>query len=321
MTTTTHYSLTLPNVGGNVNQWGLLTNNNWSSVDAILFDLSNNTVVSTGNITSNSGVVVSNTVASGYRACYARTSGSNRWAWGANFDEETGVNAGSSYFLNAYADDGSYIDSPISISRAANGVMTISRPVSLGAGSTAVTQSSSDSSTKVATTAFVHSVPSILTGSIIMWPKNTPPTGYYECDGSAKNTTTDAALFAIIGYTFGGAGASFNLPDFRGYFPRGWANAGSVDAGRAFGSTQAEAFESHTHTATSIFTGTPHSHSVRGQHNASSGSGDIAYNGGAAPSFNTESTVAGGTVATTNSSTGGAETRPVNLAIMFIIKR
>ena len=36
---------------------------------------------------------------------------------------------------------------------------------------------------------------------------------YFECDGSSKNTTTYANLFAAIGYTFGGSGANFNLPN------------------------------------------------------------------------------------------------------------
>ncbi|WP_412468125.1 phage tail protein [Pedobacter sp. KLB.chiD] len=43
-------------------------------------------------------------------------------------------------------------------------------------------------------------------------------TGYLLCDGSAVSRTTYAALYAVIGTTFGaGDGSStFNLPDFRG---------------------------------------------------------------------------------------------------------
>lgn len=39
---------------------------------------------------------------------------------------------------------------------------------------------------------------------------------YFECDGSSKDTTTYANLFAAIGYTFGGSGANFNLPNLTG---------------------------------------------------------------------------------------------------------
>ena len=39
------------------------------------------------------------------------------------------------------------------------------------------------------------------------------PSGYLLCDGSGKSTTKYAGLFAVIGYTYGGAGDTFNLPD------------------------------------------------------------------------------------------------------------
>jgi microcystin-dependent protein len=45
-----------------------------------------------------------------------------------------------------------------------------------------------------------------------------PQAGWYLCDGSTKNRTSDAALFASIGTTWGAGDGSttFNLPDFRG---------------------------------------------------------------------------------------------------------
>lgn len=41
------------------------------------------------------------------------------------------------------------------------------------------------------------------------------------CDGSAYSTTTYDALYALIGFTFGGSGANFQVPDLRGRFVRG----------------------------------------------------------------------------------------------------
>jgi hypothetical protein len=42
----------------------------------------------------------------------------------------------------------------------------------------------------------------------------TAPPGWFLCDGTGYSTTgIGAALFAIIGYTFGGAGATFNVPN------------------------------------------------------------------------------------------------------------
>jgi microcystin-dependent protein len=40
--------------------------------------------------------------------------------------------------------------------------------------------------------------------------------GWMQCDGRSLDTTAYALLFKVIGYTFGGSGANFNLPNMRG---------------------------------------------------------------------------------------------------------
>ena len=62
-----------------------------------------------------------------------------------------------------------------------------------------------------------------LIGVIISYPKDTLPTGFLACDGSAVSRTTYAALFAVVGTTYGtGDGSStFNVPDLRAGFLRG----------------------------------------------------------------------------------------------------
>lgn len=64
-------------------------------------------------------------------------------------------------------------------------------------------------------------------GSIVMWGTATAPTGWLLCNGASVSTQTYASLFAVIGYTFGGAGTSFSVPDFRQRFPLGVAAAGT----------------------------------------------------------------------------------------------
>lgn len=49
------------------------------------------------------------------------------------------------------------------------------------------------------------------------------PEGWLFCNGQSVSTSTYAALYAVIGYTYGGAGASFNVPDLRGRIPFGRA--------------------------------------------------------------------------------------------------
>lgn len=60
-------------------------------------------------------------------------------------------------------------------------------------------------------------------GMIVMWPTTSAPAGFIFCDGSSLlRAGTYAALFAVIGTTFGAAdGSHFNVPDFRGRVPVG----------------------------------------------------------------------------------------------------
>ena len=62
-----------------------------------------------------------------------------------------------------------------------------------------------------------------LVGVIISYPKDTLPTGFLACDGSAVSRTTYSDLFAVVGTTYGtGNGSStFNVPDLRAAFLRG----------------------------------------------------------------------------------------------------
>lgn len=69
----------------------------------------------------------------------------------------------------------------------------------------------------------------------------------FICNGRSLNTTTYAELFARIGYTFGGAGSNFNLPDMRGVAARGFDAGRGLDPGRGFGTYQEDMFESHGH--------------------------------------------------------------------------
>jgi hypothetical protein len=56
---------------------------------------------------------------------------SDRWLFGADAVAETGSDAGSNFILSAYTDAGAFIDTPLSIIRAAGGLVTIPRPVAL----------------------------------------------------------------------------------------------------------------------------------------------------------------------------------------------
>ena len=73
-------------------------------------------------------------------------------------------------------------------------------------------------------------------------------------NGAAISRVTYAKLFAKYGTTFGaGDGVNtFNLPDFRGYFPRFWDDGRGVDSGRVLGSNQTQDLQPHKHLENSL---------------------------------------------------------------------
>jgi len=134
-------------------------------------------------------------------------------------------------------------------------------------------------------------------GTVVPWGGSTAPTGWLECDGSAVSRTTYADLFTAIGTTYGvGDGSTtFNLPDLRGEFIRGWDNGKGTDSGRTLGSFQTDELKSH-------------SHYISGFGNGSDLNGGPFADGGARPA------------SYSSTSTGGTETRPRNIAMMYCIK-
>jgi microcystin-dependent protein len=135
-------------------------------------------------------------------------------------------------------------------------------------------------------------------GAVVAFANPTAPTGWLECNGAFVSTAAYSALFAAIGYTYGGSGIQFKLPDLRGEFIRGWDNGRGVDPNRVLGSFQDDIFKSHTHTTVQMIG----DNAVDGVDSTTRFSGDHhnqARNTGA---------------------TGGSETRPRNVAMIYCIK-
>ena len=67
-------------------------------------------------------------------------------------------------------------------------------------------------------------------GAVVAFAGSTTPQGWLLCDGSAVSRTTYAALFAVIGTTYGAGNGSttFNLPNLVDKFVEGSATAGTV---------------------------------------------------------------------------------------------
>jgi microcystin-dependent protein len=126
-----------------------------------------------------------------------------------------------------------------------------------------------------------------LPGAIVMWGGPAAPSGWLECNG--QSTTGYPNLISIYGAT---------LPDLRGEFVRGWDHGRDVDAGRAILSTQEQDIQPHTHLSNSV---------------GLVGTKTINWYG-TFPSAYSNNNV------TQTGSAGGTETRPRNVALMYIVK-
>ena len=140
---------------------------------------------------------------------------------------------------------------------------------------------------------------SVSSGMVLPFAGSAAPIGWLECNGGAVSRTTYAPLFAVIDtlWGIGDGSTTFNLPDLRGEFVRGFDNGRGVDSGRAICSFQTDEIKAHTH---DYFLWSP----------GGGGYGDGMSN----------DTIADNRPATPTTSTGGSETRPRNVAMMYIIK-
>lgn len=159
-------------------------------------------------------------------------------------------------------------------------------------------------------------------GTVTFFAASAAPAGYLKANGAAVSRTTYSSLFAVIGTTYGSGDGSttFNLPDLRGYFVRGWDDGRGVDAGRSFGSSQADSYLNHTHTATSDSQGA-HTHTSPYYYGDGGSYGWQASTGANQSSVTTSTSGAHShNITVSASTTGGTETRPKNVALLACIK-
>lgn len=173
--------------------------------------------------------------------------------------------------------------------------------------------------TAVTATTATNGVPP---GSIMPFAGNTIPNGWIKCDGRQISAAAYPALYAAIGTSWGGDASNFRVPDLRGVFLRGVDDGRGYDSGRALASLQNDA----TARPDNAFTGTT---DIQGEHTHTYRRTDGIVDRNLP--FNADNNDGEQLDAQTNPSgahshavsiTGGgdAETRPVNVAVYYIIK-
>ncbi len=140
-------------------------------------------------------------------------------------------------------------------------------------------------------------------GVVRAYASNTIPGGWLKCNGQEVKRSVYASLFSVIGTTYGAGDGSttFNLPDLRGEFVRGWDNGRGIDPGRQLGSFQNDEIQSHDHLT---WNGNAYSTAFLTNLGGLGLSGSGTFSG----------------LLTGENSSAGPETRPRNVAMNYIIK-
>jgi microcystin-dependent protein len=139
--------------------------------------------------------------------------------------------------------------------------------------------------------------------------------------GSAINTSgSQSGVHTGINAPWGDGDGSttFNVPDLRGEFVRGWDAGRGADATRSFGSSQAHAFFRHNHAITDPGHVHSYSRAINAGINAAPTGSYVAFYTYDTP--NTGSSTTGITVNNTSSNDSTVETRPRNFPLMACIR-
>ncbi|MEQ9301762.1 MAG: tail fiber protein [Cyclobacteriaceae bacterium] len=161
------------------------------------------------------------------------------------------------------------------------------------------------------------------------------PAGWLACDGASVSSTAYPKLFSAIGISWGGGSGNFNVPDMRGLFPRGVndgsgrdpnaaarsALAAGGNTGDNVGTVQGGDIQSHNHGVTDP----GHNHHVDGTWNRLVGYTDTGTAGSIDNSpgeFNVQDArvMPSSTTGIGIQNSGGSETRPINVAVWYIIR-
>jgi microcystin-dependent protein len=125
-------------------------------------------------------------------------------------------------------------------------------------------------------------------GVISQFAGSTAPAGYLLCEGQSLDTTEFSGLFSVIGYTYGGSGSSFFVPNLQNRIPVGRGTDTEFDALGETGGSKTNTLTTanmaaHTHSGTTAAETQEHTHSgstgtVSADHSHSGTTNDINQN-------------------------------------------
>jgi hypothetical protein len=198
------------------------------------------------------------------------------------------------------------------------GNLSVTGTTTLIGTATAPTPTTGDNSTKIATTTFVqNSIANVPSGSLLMWPTTSAPSGYLLCNGAAVSRTTYATLYAVVGTTFGSGDGSttFNLPNYTNRMPYG------TTVGATGGSATTTISQANIPNYNLSVTDPSHNHLIKTDANGGGGGGGnfVDTTSGSSSTYYSSNAVTGITVSSGGSGTAMTTISPY-LGINFIIK-
>lgn len=175
-----------------------------------------------------------------------------------------------------------------------------------------------DTYTKAELQALLATASGVPVGAMLPFPRGVLPLGFLEVDGSQFDPLMYPDLAAYLG--------SSTLPESRGEFLRGWDHSRGKDPGRAPGTLQAGQLERHAHKDIGFIDNVENNIGAVGvtdAHPVSSIFGKVygtAATKGKGYQEDAPGSMSGSIGGLFSGSTGGNETRPSNLAVMWCIK-
>lgn len=157
-------------------------------------------------------------------------------------------------------------------------------------------------------------------GMVGLFPINTLRPGWIKANGAAISRETYARLFAYYGTAYGAGNGSttFNVPDYRGEFPRFFDDGRGLDSGRVLTTVQAGQNASHTHGVNDP----SHAHALN--YAVPLNSNDTDRGTGGPSAFSIDDAVAPSThysyTGISILASGGTEARPRNVACAAFIR-
>lgn len=192
----------------------------------------------------------------------------------------------------------SYVDGKVipAASTTVSGIVELATTAETVAG-TGNTRATTPEGVNAAITAFMPP------GAVMPFYRGTAPSGWLICNAAQVSRTTYAALWQAMGSPNTGNGTTtFTLPDLRGEFIRGLDDGRGIDTGRTIGSSQGQAIQEHKHDI--LMAKSRDAGPVGGEYQRVGYSNNENLGTGTNPVQNT----------------GGPETRPRNVALLYCIK-